>query len=304
MLTLPAGQLRAAWGIAPLLRGRPAGATAAAIVGVGLILAHDLYRANELVARQPTMPEFDGWSLAAGGQVGRAMRDALLEAPGPYPRRIVAEGDKETLSGLSATYVQPVGGVAYPDFVLLAADSPLLYVVSGEAIPDRLRSYFAADSTQTMTFDDGAAVTVATTLPDAAAQSDLAMLPVEWPSEAGLTLAGYTLAEPGPDGARELTVTWRVDELHPDRGGWYVAPSYHVVDSAGNIIANVGEHGQWGYRWQLGDVYVERVTLPALPAGGPYTLEIGLFDSVRGVAYTLFDDGAEVGSYAVPLSAE
>ena len=79
MLTLPAGQLLAAWGIAPLWRGRLAWGTAAAITLIGLIFAHDLYRANELVARQPTQPAFDGWSLAAGGQAGRAMRDALLD---------------------------------------------------------------------------------------------------------------------------------------------------------------------------------------------------------------------------------
>ncbi len=302
MLTLPAGQLLAAWGIAPLLRGRLLWVTAATITFVGLVLAHDLYRANELVARQPTMPEFDGWSLAAGTQLGRAMRDALLDNPGPYPRRIVADGDKETLSGLSATYVQPVGGVVYPDFVLLAADSPLLYVV-GEVIPARLQPFFATESTRTLRFADGKAITIATTLPDAAQQAPAGQ-PVEWPSEAGLTLAGYTLAtETGPNGTRELITHWRVDNLHPDRGQWYVAPSYHVVDGAGNIIANVGGHGQWGYRWELGDVYVERVGIP-VPVDGPYTLEIGLFDSVRGVAYTLFDDGAGIGHYTIPLSRE
>ena len=292
MLTLPAGQLLAAWGIAPLWRGRLAWGTAAAITLIGLIFAHDLYRANELVARQPTQPAFDGWSLAAGGQAGRAMRDALLDTPGPYPRRIVADGDKETLSGLSATYVQPVGGVVYPDFVLLAADSPLLYVVVGEAIPARLQPFFAADSRRTLTFADGTAITIAMTLPDAAQQGP-ASQPVEWPSEAGLTLAGYTLAaEAGPDGTRELITHWRVDDLHPDRGQWYVAPSYHVVDGAGNIVANVGGHGQWGYRWELGDVYVERVGIP-VPVDGASTLEIGLFDSVRGVPYTLFNEGAD-----------
>lgn len=300
LLTLPAGQLLAAWGVAPLWRGRARLLVAALLAAVGLIFVHDLYRANELVGRQPTMPKFDGWSLSAGSQLGRAMRDVLLETAGPFPRRIVADGNKELLSGLSATYVQPVQEVSFPDFTLLATE-PIVYVFEGEQLPAWLQPYFDPDSLRTVAIGDSAIFSVAGTLPaPEATPADQRIERVELTSEAGLTLAGYELAAPGPDGTRELITYWRVDELHPQRGEWYVAPSYHVVDSAGNIVANVGEHGQWGYRWELGDVYVERVAIPA-PADGEYTLEVGLFDSLRGVPYTLFDEGAAVGSYTLPL---
>ncbi len=316
MLTLPAGHLLAAWGITPLLE-RPIASlqpsppnryiiliTALILFVIGAIFAHDLYRANQLVQRSPTWPEFDGWSLAAGAEVGAAIRDIVTAAPGPYPRRIVANGDKETLSGLSATLVQPVRDVVWPDFVLLPADGSMLYVIEGDgALPDHVRPFMVAEPERTVTFAGGAPVQFARTVPVMALAAPLAAQPVEWRSEAGLTLAGYDLGEPGPDGARELITTWRVDELSPARGEWYVAASYHVVDATGNIVANVPARGQWAHRWELGDVYVERVVIP-VPAGGPYQLEMGLFDGVRGVAYTLYDDGEAVGAFSIPLPVE
>ena len=49
-------------------------------------------------------------------------------------------------------------------------------------------------------------------------------------------------------------------------------------------------------------MYVERVTIPTHP--GAARLEIGLFDSVRGVAYSLFDAGAAVGAISVPVEPD
>ena len=298
LLTLPAGHVLAALGIGPLLTARRVRAAAvAALLAAGLVFAHDLYRANELVARQPTQPGFDGWALAAAAEAGHALRGLVLADPGPFPRRIAADGDKALLSGLSATAVQPVRGVAYPDFVLLPAGGALVYAFEGDGVvPARLGPLLEAQPDSALAFADGLRLAFARSRPGAAAVAAAGGRPAGWPSDAGLTLAGYTLNDL-PDGPELITV-WRVDELSPDRGQWYVAASYHVLDAAGAIAANVEAHGQWAHRWELGDVYVERVVIPGgIPPGG--RLEIGLFDSVRGVAYTLFDDGAAVGQYPV-----
>lgn len=301
LLSLPAGHILVAWGLAPLLRRRvTAFATAAALIAVGLISTHDLYRANELVARTPTQPQFDGWSLAAGAQAGRALRELITEDSGPYPRRIAADGDKALLSGLSATYVQPVRGVAYPDFVLLPADETLVYAFDGNlGVPERLRPLLEEAPEHALAFADGARLAFARTRPDAVALDGLAVVPVNRRSDAGLTLIGYTLS-PLPDGALELVTAWRADGLHPERGEWYVAASYHLLDAAGDLLGNIEAYGQWAYRWEQGDIYLERVIIPGpIPEGA--RLEIGLFDSVRVMPYTLFDEAGTAGPFVISL---
>jgi hypothetical protein len=247
--------------------------------------------------------------LAAGTEVGQAMREHIVSTPGPYPRRIVADGDKALMSSLSASFVQPIRGVAYPDFVVIAAGQPLVYVVDGRAsIPSWLRPYLHLESVRRLDFVDGTRLLIARTLPYEADQiGGQPDTPVGWPSDAGITLLGYTLGDLAVPGSElDLFTYWRVDELKPEQAEWYVATSYHLVDENGGLLSNIGRHGQWAHRWELGDVYIEHTTIPipesAMP--GAYSLEIGLFDSVRVQPYTLFDRGAPVAAYPIAVNVE
>jgi hypothetical protein len=119
-----------------------------------------------------------------------------------------------------------------------------------------------------------------------------------------MTLVGYTmLGEAQPGQSFDLITYWRVDDLHPERGEWYVSPSYHLVNAGEQIVANVGEHGQYAQRWQLGDVYLERVTIPVAADAPPgsYRLDIGLFDVLRSQAYPFFSSETVESHYSIAI---
>jgi hypothetical protein len=329
LLTVPAGHILAAWGMAFVVtianRQRhlvvaPAGRAAVGrqrlksllqtnmlviLLLIGAIFAHDLLRSNRNVARQPVQSQFDGWSLAAGAEVGRTVGE-LLDPNAAYPKRIIANGDKALLSGLSGTYLDTVSSVEYPDFVLLPPGENLLYVLEGEAaVPEWLRPFVVSRPEHILSFANGPPISFVQT--QATAVQSIQDYPEEmvlWPSEAGITFVGYTLlGEARPGGSFDLLTYWRVDDLHPQRGEWYVSPSYHLVNDEEQIVANIGEHGQYAHRWQLGDVYLERATIPVAADAPPgsYRLDIGLFDVLRLHAYPFFSAGGAEGHFSIAV---
>jgi hypothetical protein len=86
-----------------------------------------------------------------------------------------------------------------------------------------------------------------------------------------------------------LSSYWRVEELAAERHEWYVTPFYHLINPAWQIVANQSPHGQWGYEWVLGDVYVQRQTLtvPDEEPAGTYRLHLGLFDPIQQRGFNL-----------------
>src|SRR5690606_32483192 len=174
-------------------------------------------------------------------------------------------------------------------FVLLPAENPLLYVLVNRpghlaGVPAEFQETFPS---QELVLTDGTTASFLRTRP--VSREEALTIPqqvLDWPSDAGLSLLGYTLVPAG----RDLTVTtyWRVDTLHPAAGEWFVASFYHLRDQ-GQILVNTNEHGRWGHDWQPGDIYVETITLtapPELPAGN-YELAISLYDPVHNSGFAL-----------------
>lgn len=291
LLTCPAGHVLAAWGAAPLLRQpRLRKPLAAVLACVALLFGLNLYRANQQVAAQPTAPRFEDWALEAGAQLGAAIRSHVTDA-GPNPR-VVADAREPVLSSLSATRLHILPNIQMPNYVVLPGPQPLLYVLAGSTVqPADLGPLQAFGQAQVLHFVDGAAVTLLQVPSQSReAASRLPQVTLDWPTETGLTLLGYTL-EPNAKAGSEMDCTtyWRVDELLPARGVWYVGAFYHLMSATGAMLANASGRGQWGYAWALGDVYIERgrIALPADLPAGEYRLDIGSFDTIHGISYRL-----------------
>lgn len=310
LLTVPAGTILAAWALDSLYTCR----TYAAAVTTVLLLAAvtalgSLTLANQRVAAEPVWPAYDGWSLNAATTLANAAGPMLeaSAAPASGPRRVVAAGDKALLSSLTGHYVQPVAGALFPDYVVVSASDSILYMLEGEPpLPGYLRPFFDDSATEVVEVAAGRPFMLRATRPEPAGiPGDYPLVRVEWPSEAGLTLAGYRLrGDLQIGGEAELLVYWRVDDLHPDRAGWFAGPNYHLVDPDHHILSNVGEHGNWGSEWQVGDLYIERVVVPIPHRTTPgwHTLDAGLYDPIRNRAYTFFPPGGRPAQrFAIPL---
>jgi 4-amino-4-deoxy-L-arabinose transferase-like glycosyltransferase len=308
LLSCPAGYMLAAWGISPLLHHKGLRwMLIFAMSVVAILFGLNLHQASEAVARRPTGPEFNDWALEAGAKVGATVRD-LSEGDG-YPRRICAKGDETLLSSLSGTYLTTLREIEFPNYVVLPGEEPLLYaLVNTVPEPEALGPLQESFPEYDILLADGTRVSFLRALPysrdTALALPDVTF---DWPSEAGLSMLGYSLdVAIRPGQPIRCTTYWRVEELYPGREEWYIDAFYHLLDQAGQIITNVGGHGQWGYRWQLGDVYVDRVSIPvpADLAPGEYRIEIGLFDCIHTRNYPLHSPDGPIYAVIVPVTVE
>jgi len=307
LLTIPAGHILASWGVSPLFRG--AGTRWVALAGLIILAVFfgvNLNRMNEDVARSPTSPRFNGWALESAAKVGQAVRD-LTEA-NRFPRRIVADGHSAVLSGMSGVRVKTLSGLDFPSFVVLPGSEPLLYVlVNTSAGPGILGPHQESFVEYDLQFADGAHASFVRVQPyDRSAALALPGVKADWPSESGLSLLGYTLEENvQPGDTIDVTTYWRVDALQPGREEWFIGAFYHLVNPQGQKLAEENGHGQWSRRWEPGDIYVERVSIP-VPKDvtlGLYTLEVGLFDSVHARGYSLQSPDGPVYSYSILIAA-
>jgi hypothetical protein len=86
---------------------------------------------------------------------------------------------------------------------------------------------------------------------DRAAEAKLPQVQIDWPSDTGLTLLGYTLISPLRDGqTSDVTSYWRIDSLAETRSQFIFGPFLHLVSADGTLAVNVSAPGLPGYYYR------------------------------------------------------
>ncbi len=276
LLTVPAGHGLAAWGVRPLLNRRgPALLVAAAVIGTGAIGGLNAVRfAQDSAAHPgedvPTLP------LAEASHLGDRLRTYWQPGMAVYgdvdpwtPGTLIGEPVRveRIVQHDRAMLIPPAGGL----YLGFRADGDMLPVepLVGERAGDPL------------VLRDGVQIDLWRAMPDDVAPDHAA----DAPSDIGARLVGWSLDGDFAPGAHvTLTLAWRIDSVEPDRGVWAFGPYAHVSDADSAQVVNTGGAVIPGVMWKLDDLMLHRFSfdIPA-DAQGPLVLDVGLYDSVRGV---------------------
>jgi hypothetical protein len=229
----------------------------------------------------------------------------MVDAPTPW--RVVVNARASIIGALSGQYVQTLNGLSYPNFVVLPGKEAMLYLLFNQPVePAAWGSQTEKLDDRTLSFVDGGQVVLVRVQPyDRLSALSLPEIRVDWPSAAGLTLLGYTLAGPiNPGQPIELVMYWRVDAVHPESAEWRIGAFYQTFNQDGQLLTQVDGHGQWARRWREGDVYVERVRidLPTDLEAGEYELTVGLFDSIHQQNYEFVSPQGAQAVYVIPIT--
>ena len=274
LLTVPAGHGLAAWAVRPALNRRGGIVlVAAGVILTGTLNALNTVRFAQASAAHPGEDLPGTLPLAEAITLGARLRDALepgmaILAPMPEwtPPTLVGKAVRtEEMSGFDRALIVPPDGV-----LLLTVARP------AETVPPPL---YAAPAASTVLFSDGSAIALWRVTP---ARLPIAH-PADIPSDIQVSFAGWTLnGVLAAGGSAVLDLFWRVDGLSPDRGIWTFAPYAHLLDGGGTRVAVVDGAVISALDWVPGDLLVYRLPIRIPPdAQGPFSLQVGLFDSVR-----------------------
>jgi hypothetical protein len=190
--------------------------------------------------------------------------------------------DTASLTAKAGRALQAISWSEPPTLTLFVLGQPAIYAHSEtSAIPLSARAaQINYPDNDTLAFDVIPAYT-------RAQLADTPRYAVDWPTAQGLTLLGYDVENTPPT----LTTYWLMEALAEERGQWLYAPYAHLINRAGQMVANVGGPGLPGYYYRPAEAHLIRMALPELPPG-EYQLEVGLYDGVHGLGATFLPPAA------------
>lgn len=97
------------------------------------------------------------------------------------------------------------------------------------------------------------------------------------PTIQGLRLMGYTLD------TNLIRIFWQVDFIAPEVKDLIIGTFVHVYNVDGERVINIGGGALDGWRWRVGDIYLDQIPLDFPADGAPFTIHFGGYDGVHGV---------------------
>jgi hypothetical protein len=285
LTSLPAGHLLAARGAGWLWReARP---LRSLLLAAGLVVAatwlaqlevERRFRAEHPIA--PNVMDLDRLTLDASLQVGAELRQLSADHATQHVFALLPAPDAAAWS------LRPLETTTWfddPNLLIFPLDQAAIYVRPGRGAPPTPYALAQRETVLAFPPDDYVAYDV---FPARTRQQvlDLLQVVVDWPSDTGRSLLGYSAAGDWRAGqVTRLTTFWAIESLPEGYTNGLYGPYAHLNAPDGRTVANVGAQALEGYYHRLGHVYVQplEVTVPAGSAPGKYELELGLYDGVH-----------------------
>jgi len=290
LLTLPAGYILAAWGIAYVLNPFNRGTAALLLIlaiPFAALMGLNNFRNSQETAANPGIHDLGALPLDWGTELGRRINQHL-----PEGGVLFADVDEWTMNSLAGRTFRLIRDVRAPQVAIIPQGGGLYLVAHPpEADTDFIPDY--AERVDTLTLPDGWSFTFDQYPPDVTAQLSEADI---IPGEKWISLLSSDLRVDGNQA--QLTLLWRVESLNAEISSYTFVPFAHLFNAEGERIAIVDGQGIPGSRWREGDVHRHRLIFDVPDEATQ--LQIGQFDGVQGenIIFILPD-----GSYSptIPL---
>jgi 4-amino-4-deoxy-L-arabinose transferase-like glycosyltransferase len=155
-----------------------------------------------------------------------------------------------------------------PSFAIYPADGGT-YITVGSDAP-------LNTSEKTLNLTDGTLIHIYH-LPSHEQILDMVAVRMDVPTTQGLRLIGYTLTE------NAIQLFWQVDFIAPEVKNLILGSFVHVYDAQNERVINTGGGALEGWRWRVGDIFVDDIPLNFPADGRPFTIQFGQYDGVHGV---------------------
>ena len=246
----------------------------------------------------------DLWTSAESTRLGTFLdtlpgsldTDIRIVSPSPSPIRPV---DTKRNISLEAT-------ASYPNFLIIPQNEALYYALDNVPVETGYQNALIrpiVDASFEMVDATSLSFLQTVPQPESAAQ-DLAEVPVGWQNESGWTLLGYDSQQNAE--RLEVITYWRVDSLPDGYAERFLTRFYQLFNAEKQMLVNQGGAvGLWGYSVQVGDVLVERVTIPVSAewVSGAYSLSFGLYDPIHNINF-FFETEERPASYTFAVTIE